>query len=395
VVEAYYRSPSGDVTLYQGDAAAVLRALPAGSVHTCITSPPYWSLRDYNAPGQLGLEDTVEEYVEALVGVFGEVRRVLRDDATLWLNLGDCFANERSWGGKSGVKNATSDAGGYPRHKVSPGLGNKQLVGVPWRVAFALQADGWLLRSDLIWFKPNPMPESVRDRPTRAHEYVFLFSKGPRYFYDADAIREPHAEPWRGKGERESGDPHSHRVDGAARGLGRQPVFVPAVREYNPAGRNRRSVWEIATEPYPNLHFATFPQKLVEPCLLSGSSARGCCPACGAPWVRTTERESILERPRSRPGRGEQPSLRASLGQPQQGGRRVAVQTTGWRAGCACDAGDPTPCTVLDPFAGASTTGVVARKHGRSFIGIELSEAYCRMSRERLCQMALPIGGLG
>jgi hypothetical protein len=189
-VTPYYADPW--LTVYEGDCRVVLASLPAESVHTVLTSPPYWGLRDYGSPGQLGLEPTPEEYVANMVAVFREVRRVLRADGTLWLNLGDSYANDTKWGGSSGGKHVAALHGqtGIGRQKVTTGLKAKDLVGIPWRVAFALQADGWYLRSDIIWAKPNPMPESVTDRPTKAHEYLFLLSKSARYYYDADAVRE-------------------------------------------------------------------------------------------------------------------------------------------------------------------------------------------------------------
>jgi DNA modification methylase len=384
----YYRSPSGDVTLYRGDALAVLRALPAGSVHTCITSPPYWNLRDYSAEGQIGMEVTPAEYVVAIVAVFEQVRRVLRDDGTLWLNLGDSYVADTKWGGSTAGKHAKGLHGCdfIGRNRTQTGLAGKNLVGIPWRVAFALQDAGWILRSDIVWSKPNPMPESVRDRPTRSHEYIFLLSKGPRYFFDQEAVREPGRE-WAGQAgtfARSNGKAAALEVPGQSHASHR------AERDDRvAAGRNIRSVWEIATEPYPEAHFATFPTKLVEPCLLSGTSARGCCPACGAPYTRIVEREAhslpVAERT-GRVGHNGTP--------PQQSGwfwKPAEVRDLGWRAGCACEAGDPIPAVVLDPFAGACTTGVVARKHGRHSWGIDLSATYLEMARERLGQLALPL----
>lgn len=226
------------LTIYQGDCRHVLSSMPEKIVQTVVTSPPYWGLRDYGHGDQLGLERTPEEYVANMVAVFREVRRVLRDDGTLWLNLGDTYGKD------------------------------KQLVGIPWRVAFALQSDGWYLRSDIIWAKPNPMPESITDRPTKAHEYLFLLTKSPRYYYDADAIREPHTESTLTRVE--YGLKHRHPADV---GVGIPPVDVERMGERfaNPAGRNARTVWTIATQPYPGAHFATMPEALVEPCIKAGS----------------------------------------------------------------------------------------------------------------------------
>jgi DNA modification methylase len=342
---------------------------------------------------QLGLEPDPDAYVAALVAVFREVKRVLRNDGTAWLNLSDSYANDAKWGGSTAGKHAKGLHGCdfIGRNRTQTGLAGKNLVGIPWRVAFALQDAGWILRSDCIWSKPNPMPESVRDRPTRSHEYIFLLSKGPQYFYDADAIREPHRDRNVVDGVYQNRKA-INRVEWEPRekdGLARES-FRMTDREYNPAGRNRRSVWEIATEPYPEAHFATFPTKLVEPCLLSGTSARGCCPACGAPYTRAVERTAA-------PASSHKGSYfdRGKTGVNGNGrvqsGERFEKATTGWRAGCACaDAGDPIPCTILDPFCGSGTVSLVARKHGRHSWGIDLSAAYLELARERLGQLALP-----
>jgi DNA modification methylase len=263
------------LTLLTGDAQKALAALPAGSVQTCITSPPYFGLRDYGAKGQVGLEATPAAYVARLVAVFCEVRRVLRDDGTCWINLGDSYAGSNMTGGNNGI-NASGGPDGYKikrQFKRPSALGNlttKQLLGIPWRVAFALQADGWVLRSDVIWAKPNPMPESVRDRPTKSHEYLFLLSKQPRYYYDAEAIKEPAAFTE----TRRRGSPNRLVTNGTVtfqgqrlrNGLGDTGLRCPSV-----AGRNRRTVWTVATAPLREAHFAAFPPKLIEPCVLAGS----------------------------------------------------------------------------------------------------------------------------
>jgi DNA modification methylase len=221
---------SENSVVYQGDAYRVLSDLPSQICQTAVTSPPYWGLRDYDAPEQIGSEEKVDDYVKALVSVFRELRRVLRDDGTLWLNIGDCYT---SGGRKWRAPDSKNPARAMSYRPPTPeGLKPKDLVGVPWRVAMALQADGWYLRSEIIWHKPNPQPESVKDRPTRAHEKVFLLSKSERYFYDSEAIKE--------------------------KGL-------------NGKLRNKRSVWRVPTEPLNEAHFATFPTKLIEPCILAGS----------------------------------------------------------------------------------------------------------------------------
>ena len=335
--------------IHHGDVLAVLPTLPEASVHCCITSPPYWGLRDYGVDGQLGLEPTPDAYVARMVQVFREVRRVLRDDGTLWMNMGDSYAG----GGRGGNPTAASstlqgslasqeaarvkrrmtssrrrDDAEIPRSDVAvPGLKTKDLVGMPWRLAFALQADGWYLRQDIIWHKPNPMPESVRDRCTKAHEYIFLLSKSERYYYDFEAMQEPvsgtaHA---RGSGvnakiavpagwdtsKGEGGHGSIHRSGARPR---QNVSFSSAVKDLVER-RNRRSVWTVATAPFADAHFATFPPKLIEPCVLAG------CPAGG---------------------------------------------------------------TVLDSFTGSGTTGAVALEHGRNFVGIELNADYIKLARKRI-----------
>jgi len=299
-------------TIHVGDAFETLHTLPDASVQCCVTSPPYWGLRDYGVDGQLGLEETPEKYVENMVRVFREVRRVLRDDGTLWLNLGDSYATSTPSGpqGENGDRaSRTFTAEALPARGVGSGLKPKDLCMIPARVAMALQADGWWLRSDIIWHKPNPMPESVTDRPTSAHEHIFLLSKSKRYFYDADAIREPLSCPDAADGSRVFGGKqgtrnakHGERTNG---------------RTYNsaPNGRNKRNVWTVTTKPFPDAHFAVYPPALIEPCIAAGSAE-----------------------------------------------------------------GD----MVLDPFSGAGTTGVVALKKGRDYVGIELNEDYAEMCAKRL-----------
>jgi hypothetical protein len=280
------------------------------------------------------------------------------------------------------------------RHNLKP----KDLVGIPWRVAFALQADGWYLRSDIIWSKPNPMPESVTDRPTKAHEYVFLLTKSARYFYDADAVRE-------GLAESTASDPRMKdmgRVYGG-KGRGAYGEEGPAngsmqAWSLNPAGRNRRTVWNIATAPYSGAHFATYPPALVEPCIKAGTSERGCCPTCGKAWERVVERE----RPPASVYTGKRkPDDIAAVSHPQLGkagmGQKLQnwyvehpITTTGWQPACTCPPADPIPCVVFDPFAGSGTTLLVARKLGRHGVGLDLSYAYLHdQARQRLNMTAL------
>lgn len=336
------------VRVLTGDCRDVLRTLPEQYFHTCVTSPPYFGLRDYGHEGQLGLEPTPDEFVAALVAVFREVWRALRDDGTVWLNLGDSYAN----GGRR-----TRDPGQSKIHPAfngesyrdglrpidPPGVKPKDLIGIPWMVAFALRADGWYLRQDIIWSKPNPMPESVRDRCTKAHEYVFMLSKSARYYYDADAIKNPPSETllqqiqdgYRGADVKDYAGARAQSASGTKariidsarkkvdkqRGHGRRHAGFNArwdslTREEQMAlGSNKRSVWEVATQPYSEAHFATFPPALVEPCIKAG------CPVGGH---------------------------------------------------------------VLDPFGGAGTTGLVADRLQRNATLIELNPAYAEMVRERL-----------
>ena len=258
------------VTILCGDARATLSTLLDESVQTCITSPPYFGLRDYGIVGQLGLERTPDEYVCHLVQVFCEVRRVLREDGTVWLNIGDSYAANRGSGALGiGTKQATNAGANLGKLVCPAGLKPKDLIGIPWRVALALQAAGWYLRSDIIWHKTNPMTESVKDRPTRSHEYIFLLTKSARYYYDADAIQEPFAT------QAHENYPARAKITGrgdqggaAARGddRGKSGGFPT-----DKIGRNKRSVWTIPTRAYKGAHFATFPSALIEPCILAGS----------------------------------------------------------------------------------------------------------------------------
>lgn len=312
----------GTVTLHHGNALHVASKLERGSVQSIITSPPYFGLRDYDEPDQFGAEPTVAEFVGNLVALFRELREVLADDGTLWLNLGDSYS---SAGGMQGVgKNASVGSTlrqASDRTRPQSDLPVKNLLGVPWRVAFALQDDGWILRSDVIWHKTNPMPESVTDRPTKAHEYLFLFAKSPRYYYDALAI----AEAATGNQSnaalsfvRESKSPlvpghkeKQHRLDRS------EPVIDGM--------RNKRSVWSVPTVPFGAAHFAVYPPELIRPCILAGS----------------------------RPGD-----------------------------------------TILDPFSGSGTTGMVATQEGRKYVGIDLNKEYLDMSlRTRFAQPPLDFGG--
>ena len=338
----YYRDTSG--VIYCGNSIDVLKCLPDESVQTCITSPPYWGLRDYSVDGQLGLEETPEEYVEKMVDIFREVKRVLKGNGTVWLNLGDSYsAGGRGNGQKGFCKQHTNKGSlGFSVKKPPPGLKPKDLVGIPWRVAFALQADGWYLRSDvieeveiycphcgwhleeriwrhsqdreIIWKKPNPMTESAKDRPTKSHEHIFLLSKNAKYYYDADAIAEDgnydenfYRRKLRASADYNLKEPYKNNF------------LVPNPDKFN-GKRNKRSVWTVTTKPFKQAHFATFPPDLIKPCVLAG------CPNGG---------------------------------------------------------------TVLDPFMGAGTTALVAKELNRQYIGIELNAEYIDISKPRLAQEML------
>jgi DNA modification methylase len=323
------------VRILLGDCREKLRELPDASVNCCVTSPPYFGLRDYGCEGQMGLEPTPDEFAAGMAEVFREVRRVLRDDGTLWLNIGDSYANDGKWGGHTGGKHAKAlHCSPIGRQKKYTGLKPKDLIGIPWRLAFALQVDGWYLRRDIIWHKLNPMPESVRDRPTTAHEYIFLLSKSASYFYDADAIVEPvspntHARLSQnvaaqvGSARANGGN----KTNGTMKAVGRGPKTqaagsgiknndsFAAACSLPVTHRNKRSVWSVGTEAFSEAHFATYPPALIEPCILAG------CPVGG---------------------------------------------------------------TVLDPFGGAGTTGLVADRLGRDAILIELNPEYAEIAERRL-----------
>jgi len=362
------------VTILIGDCLDVLKTLPDCSVHCCVTSPPYWGLRDYGVEGQWGMERTPEEYVAKMVAALHEVRRVLRDDGTLWLNLGDSYAATTK--GSSGVgKNATNKGTLIidRRWQVPPGIKPKDLIGIPWRVAFALQADGWYLRQDIIWHKPNPMPESVRDRCTKAHEYVFLLSKKARYYYDNEAIRED-PKIWN-NGEMRA--PKCSKNRPSYNTLADDSGNVTYKKYDTIKGANRRSVWTITPKPYRGAHFAVMPPDLAELCIKASTSAKGCCPKCGTPWQRVVERAKTNGRrdPGGSVGMADAGMYRGRAGV-------TTFNTTGWRPACDCG-GDPVPCTVLDPFGGSGTTGYVASRNGRCAIIVELNPEYAKLAHDR------------
>jgi DNA modification methylase len=332
-------------------------------------------------------------YVQHAVQIFSQVKRVLRDDGTLWLNLGDSFAGGGRGFGYGGKQDTNLGCENMPKAIVPNGLKPKDLCGIPWRVAFALQADGWYLRSDIIWHKPNPMPESVTDRPTKSHEYLFLLTKSARYFYDAEAVKEAcesGPSDIRKMIEKKDriGGLHKELVDplskassttniGQKRGVG------------DLSGRNLRSVWTIATQPSSEPHFAMFPEALVVPCIKAGTSEHGVCPECGAGWERVVESKRIMRHelppddPNYRPGRYTVKS--SGMDDYSKGGGQAFSEskTIGWRPTCKCGHEDRERAVVLDPFSGMATVGVVCEKLGRKYIGIELNPKYAERSEKR------------
>lgn len=333
----YFQDDS--VTLYQGNCADVLRQMPPESVQCCVTSPPYWGLRDYGCDGQLGLEKTPEEYVSNLVSIFRELRRVLRDDGSLWLNLGDSYNGS---GHKdihvNSPKQMTNRGGTSQRGTTIDTLKPKDLVGIPWRVAFALQADGWWLRQDIVWAKPNPMPESVTDRCTKSHEYIFLLTKNARYYMDMEAIKEP-STGQNGQAANFQRETKDHLLPGQSAIQHR----LDRDATQDTGTRNRRSVWTVSTQPYKGAHFATFPPDLIRPCILAGTSEKGCCSKCGKPWERVAEKSRTYEsgsgKAGNKPeGKGTQDAQRdGTLEDDIRAGPCVQSKTLGWQPQCTCD----------------------------------------------------------
>jgi len=385
-----------------GDVIEKLKELPAESVQCAITSPPYWGLRNYGVAGQYGLEKTPEEHIVKMVEVFREVRRVLRNDGTFWLNYGDAYAGS----GKTIYSQSNSScADGKPcdgfrssrylNQKLPPRSGNrikpKDLLMMPARLALALQADGWWLRSDIIWNKPNPMPEAVTDRPTKAHEYIFLLTKSARYFYDANAIREKYTEPLNRWGGDKTKPTDQSKGDEFA-------VKERVDREHrpDPLGRNCRSVWTIPTYAFPEAHFATFPPDLVKRCILAGTSHRA-CEVCGAPWERVTEVLKYATRPGKNYGygkSGKDDDPNKHLHNSDQARFRVLHEnkTLGFRPTCTCESGGQGCCIVLDPFMGSGTVAQVATELGRDWVGIDLNPKYRDMAIKRLQGVTIGLG---
>ena len=412
-----------------GDAREELRRLPDASVHMCVTSPPYWNLRDYHVAGQIGLKSTPEQFIGELVEIFREIRRILRDDGICLINLGDSYAG--SWGsqgrqGNSGqmagrsvadvrqrskLQAARIEASVYPAKISNTGTipeGSdykpKDLMMMPARVAMALQADGWFLRSQMPWIKRSCMPESVTDRPASAVEYVYLLTKSQKYFWDATAVKRVGAVPAGTRAAKGS------NVRSELKGVNGRP---PEYWDYNGSRNFRNSdlffdslapphglicddagepiALDVNTQPFAGAHFAVFPSGLVEPLIRAGTSEKGCCAACGAPWARRVEK-TFVPQPDVSPGKG----IRGHDGQKPMdesngwGGvprGNTEARSLGWAPTCGCDA-LVVPCTVLDPFAGAFTSMLVADQLQRDGIGIELKSEYCEIARRRLLKDA-------
>ena len=368
------------IKILQGSCLETLSSLEEKSVNTCVTSPPYWGLRDYGNGDQLGQEETPEKFVENLVNVFREVRRVLRDDGTVWLNLGDSYCG-------TGHKGDTKDmliSGGKARNGQSfalnnkvEGLKSKDLIGIPWRVAFALQADGWYLRQDIIWHKPNPMPESVQDRCTKSHEYIFLLSKSPKYYYDIEAIKE------------ETLTQDNQNRDRDKTKLNNTPgrTKMEGLKTNNYETRNKRSVWSISTKPYKEAHFATYPPELIKPCILAGCPEKVCV-KCGTPYQRITSRKSdqlrVDNSTLDRFGNGKAGVHRKIGGQYQKWLNENPLTTVGWEKQCNCETNETKSGTVLDPFGGSGTTAQVSNNLNRNAILCELNPEYVEIAKARL-----------
>ncbi len=369
-----------------GDSLAWLKSLPDNSVHCWVTSPPYFALRDYGVEGQIGLEKTVDEFIARLVELFREARRVLHPTGTLWCNMGDSYGGGKQGGGcvfsggrtdgrKSckGDSEKTEKAREILKERRDTGFAAKQLMGVPWMLAFALRADGWYLRSDIIWAKPNAMPESVRDRPSKSHEYLFLMTKEPRYFFDGDAVRRPQktlGEKHEGKSGYQEGHPS------------KKFGYKNLKRELHPDGAAIRSVWTIPVGRYKHAHFATFPRKLVVPCVRAGTSEKGCCPTCLTPWRRVVKKDRKATRPaKETKTKGVAGDV---MGNRDPERHCTTTQTVGWKQGCDCPPAEPIPCLVGDMFAGSGTTLAVAVDEGRRAIGCELNPKYVALIHRRM-----------
>jgi DNA modification methylase len=391
--------------IIQADALSGLAELPDESVHACVTSPPYWGLRDYGLepidwpavefawPGgivqvpacnaALGLERTVEEYIGHLVLIFREVARVLRADGSLWVNIGDAYVtrprgNDKGWD-KSRLRNPAqvqkAQAASLMNIRDFGALKPKDLIGLPWLLAFALRSDGWYLRNSQIWDKLNPMPESVSDRCTRSHEDIFHLTKSARYYFDVEAIRE---EAKHGDNPRKATD-----VDRGQPGVSPHRGLRSSAGRPASAGRRKRTVWSVATVPFAGAHNAAFPPKLIEPCILASTSHENCA-ECGAPWRRILESNRKPTGDWNPNGKTAVTDVKRVASSGAQFYEDVQPPTTlGWEPTCEHESPGGAS-TVLDPFAGTGTLGLVALRHGRDFIGIEVSAEYVDLARRRI-----------
>ena len=366
-----------NVQILQGNCIETIKKLEDLSINTCITSPPYWGLRNYNdEEKQLGMEDTPEKFVDNLVKVFREVKRVLQDDGTVWLNLGDSYARtggDSSQKGRHWDDRKNNPNTGHNRYAKDIGLKQKDLVGIPWRVALALQQDGWYLRQDIIWHKPNPMPESVKDRCTKAHEYIFLLSKNVKYYFDNEAIKEDAKFP--------KGPNSAHKI--------RKGCDDPKMKTRtglhkigaNPK-KNKRSVWTITTKPFKGAHFATFPKDLIEPCVLAGCPEK-ICVDCGKPYERVMQKPKQLEVKRGRRAGTDDRLIGGVLDKYTRENPPIDL---GLQKQCDCETNETKAGTVLDPFGGSGTTGIVAVNHNRNAVLCELNQEYIGLAKDRINQ---------
>lgn len=385
-----------------GDVVDVLRDMPEGRVHTVITSPPYYGLRDYGIPGRrwsdgqecpLGLEPSLDEYLDHLVEVFREVKRVLHPHGTAWLNLGDCYAGGGKHVERKEIYNIPLD--GKPTRPKQKGLTGKDLLMVPARAAIRLQEDGWILRNDIIWakavsflkeFSGSVMPESTRDRATWAHEHVFQLALREDYFYDQDGCREPyadssvreaHGDGYRGKGRKAYADAGVQNPSDVKR-----RVLDSIASGY---GRNLRNVWVIPKQAFKGAHFATFPEALVEPIIKLATSEKGACPECGTQWRRRVVREAVpgavVAQFEAARGASADRTGRTDGHTQRRPNYRRKVLGTEWEKGCECEGSEAVPAVVCDIFAGSGRTGIVSKRLGRDFLGVDVNQEYVRMAQ--------------
>lgn len=386
--------------IYPGDCIEVLKTIPDNSIDCCVTSPPYFGLRDYGNSDQIGLEETPELYVAKIVEVFTEVKRVLKKEGTLWLNLGDSYAGSyrgTNENGKQGTNKGTifNPETSDKRYGLKP----KDLFGIPWMVAFALRSSGWYLRQDIIWHKPNPMPESVTDRCTKSHEYIFLISKSAKYYYDAEAIKTKVKDSTVQRMAQQIEDQKgSNRVSGKTNGNMKAVASNRKYSDYKGSAfskvsggfyengeivgngmANKKSVWTISTMPYSEAHFATFPERLIIDCIKAGCP-EFVCKKCGKARERIVENEYIVHENWYGDKTKKSKNSRGKAGSSYK--EKVKINDVGFND-CGCNAGFSLGI-VLDPFMGAGTTALVARKLNRNFIGIELNEEYIKIAQKRL-----------